>query len=126
MKNFGYSDYCVNASDDELIIGCEFDELPEKLIIDTSAETTLAYEYLLNSNNNLEILKVYTNKGESLSTAKIYVRAMHPSHKDCNNLLSLKINDLKKQPINIASHLQKIRRLNLSGGKLYGTIFQTT
>ncbi|MBR5213528.1 MAG: ATP-binding protein [Akkermansia sp.] len=96
LKNFGYSDYCVDASDEELIIGCEFEELPEKLIIDTSAETTLDNEYLLNSNNNLEILRVYTNKGESLSNAKIYVRAMHPSHEDCNNLLCLKISDLKK------------------------------
>lgn len=97
LKGFGDSDFSVNASDDELIIGCEFDELPERLVLDASAETSLKDEFLLNEKGRLEILRVYTRKSNGgLSSAKIYARALHPKQKECSALLGCKLQELKK------------------------------
>lgn len=77
--------------EDEIIIGVEFDDLPTKVIIDDSYETTLADEYLLTADGTLCILKKYPNGGKP----KIYIVANHPTSQDCNDLLNKKIKDLK-------------------------------
>lgn len=46
-----------NNDNKEILIGVEFSELPKNLVIDSSYNTTLEDEYLLNENSNLEILK---------------------------------------------------------------------
>lgn len=96
LKGFSISDACVNPSDDELLIGCEFCELPDSIVLDESAATNLEKEYLLNNNGNLEIVRAHKIDGSTLSSAKYYVRAMHPTLPICSNLLGLKIADLKK------------------------------
>lgn len=76
----------------ETVISICFSELPDKIIIDSSVETTLQNEYLLNSEGNLEVVKRYKNGG----TAKVFVKANHPSNTKCDNLLLIKNSDLKK------------------------------
>lgn len=76
----------------ETIISVCFDELPNKIIIDSTVETTLKEEYMLNSAGNLEIVKKYKNGG----SAKIFVKANHPTNSKCDNLLLAKNSDLKK------------------------------
>lgn len=75
-------------------IACEFDELPENLILDEQVETTLADEYLLNSDGNFEVVKTFkaTTSGKP---DKTYIRCEHPSDEGLDNLLGLKIGDLK-------------------------------
>jgi len=73
--------------DEDISITVIFEDLPASLIIDTSNETSLLDEYLLNKNKKLEIVKKYPKaKGE-----KVSVRARHPLNPECADLL------LKKQ-----------------------------
>lgn len=83
----------LNNGDIEIVIGVEFGDLPSVITIDATNSTTLADEYLLNSNGNLTIVKRYKDAGK----AKVFIKANHPSNNDCNNLLSLKQSDLKKR-----------------------------
>lgn len=76
----------------ETIISVCFDELPDSIIIDSTVETTLQNEFLLNSNGYFEVVKKYKNGG----AAKVFVRALHPTNPLCANLLLAKNADLKK------------------------------
>jgi predicted ATP-dependent endonuclease of OLD family len=77
--------------DNEIIITVCFEDLPSSIVIDSSNETNLESEYLLNSDYQLEIIKKYHNAG----TAKVFVKAKHPSNQACDNLLQKKNNELK-------------------------------
>ena len=76
-------------------IGCVFDELPTQLVLDSSSETTLAQEELLNPEGLLEIHKVYDC---SLKTPKAttFVLARHRLCDDGSSLLRLNNTVLKK------------------------------
>lgn len=76
-------------------IACEFDELPDALVIDANVQTSLASELLLNASGNLEIVKSYkaTTSGKP---DKTYIRCEHPVDKVLSGLLSMKITDLRK------------------------------
>ncbi len=77
---------------DVVVISAIFDDLPVTLTIDSSNPTTLESEYLLNSENCLEICKKYYNGGKE----KVFIKALHPTNPKCCNLLVKKIADLKK------------------------------
>lgn len=79
----GDTDICISAC---------FSELPERIVIDSSNETSFSAEYLLNESSELEIVKKYPNGG----TAKVYVRANHPKNPMCCDLLSKTNAELKK------------------------------
>ena len=79
--------------DKEITIGVEFCDLPSELVLDSSCKTSLKDEFLLNDNNNLVVIKKY--KGETVKES-VYIRANHPSNKDCSDLLSKKNSELKK------------------------------
>jgi len=80
-------------AENEIIICVIFDELPERLVLDATNETTLVSEYLLNSVGRLEVVKKYPNGS---SSAKVFVKAYHPTHEICADLLQKKQNDLRK------------------------------
>lgn len=75
-------------------IACEFDELPPVILIDEQVSTTLASEHLLNSNGYFEIVKTFktTTTGKP---DKTYIRCFHPVDEPLNNLLGMKISELK-------------------------------
>jgi putative ATP-dependent endonuclease of the OLD family len=75
-------------------ITCVFDNLPTTLTIDARATTTLIDEYLLNIDNDLEILKIY-NCSLKTPTTSVFVKASYPSAPNCNDLHRLKNDDLK-------------------------------
>ena len=81
-----------NVGDEEIIISVVFDDLPEKIIIDATNETTLKDEFLLNTEGLLEVIKKYPNGGKE----KVFIKAMHPSNPNCSNLLLKKHNELKE------------------------------
>jgi len=94
-------DLCRSAGDQgEICITCVFDNLPERLVIDASNETTLDNEYLLNEQGKLEIKKVVKIQ-KTVGTPKIYAVANHPSDKKFNDLLSLKQRELKKRAVEL-------------------------
>lgn len=77
-----------------IVITGIFTELPEKVVLDESYETTLDNEYLVNIANELEIIKTFKNG--STSSLKTEIKAFHPSNSSCNNLLQKKNAELKK------------------------------
>lgn len=78
-------------SDNEIVISVCFEELPSSIVIDSTNETTLQVEYLLNSNNQLEIIKKFPNAGKE----KVFVKALHPTNTNCKDLLLKKDSELR-------------------------------
>lgn len=68
-----------------------FTELPQNVVIDASNETTLADEYLLNKEGNLEVSKTFKNAATTAAGMKVAIKANHPTNPLCADLL------LKKQ-----------------------------
>lgn len=79
-------------SDDDIMISVTFSNLPNKLILDESYETSLEAEYLLNADKELEIIKIFRDGRKT----KVYIKCNHPTHPKCSKLLEKKILDLKK------------------------------
>ena len=82
----------LRAENDETVFTVTFCDLPERIVIDATNETTLREEYLLNATGELEIIKKYKNGGKP----KVFILANHPSRENCNDLLQLKNNELKR------------------------------
>ena len=83
---------CLAQGNDCIEIEVEFGDLPSKIVIDSTNETTLAEEYLLTRNGTLHVIKKYPGAGKE----KVYIRAFHPTNSQCEDLLSKKNNELKK------------------------------
>lgn len=77
--------------DKDICISLCFDELPDRIIIDATNETTLQSEYLLNEDGRLEVVKVYPNAGN----AKVFIKALHPTNPECSDLLQKRDRDLR-------------------------------
>ncbi|WP_293718345.1 ATP-binding protein [uncultured Phascolarctobacterium sp.] len=80
------------VEDLEICISICFCDLPERIIIDATNETSLAAEYLLNPNNQLEVIKKYPNAG----SAKVFIRALHPTNPFCADLLQKRDSELRQ------------------------------
>lgn len=83
---------CLSNGEDCIEIEVEFTELPEKIVIDSTNQTTLKDEFLLTSTGTLHIIKRYPNAGKE----KVFIRAHHPVNSSCKDLLHKKIQELKK------------------------------
>lgn len=83
---------CLANEDDCIEIEVEFTNLPQRILIDATNETTLADEYLLSAEGTLRILKRYPGAGKE----KIFIKASHPVNPECKDLLLKKILDLRK------------------------------
>lgn len=85
-----------NNGEINVTIGCTFSNLPDKIVLDTNANTNLDDEYILNENGQLEIIKEFKcNPGAKTITPKIFVNANYPTNfKD--PLITLKNTQLKK------------------------------
>jgi len=81
----------VLEGDTEIRISICFDDIPDKIVIDATNETTLTNEYLLNTRGQLEITKKYPNAG----SAKVFINAYHPTNPKCCDLLLKKNAELK-------------------------------
>lgn len=84
--------HASDNGDNETVISVCFSELPELIVIDSSVQTTLAREYMLNSDGFLEVIKKYKNGGK----ASVFIRAKHPTNTNCKDLLLKKNTDLKQ------------------------------
>ena len=89
------TDACVYSESQEVKFTCVFTDLPDQMILDASAETTLRDEYLLNENGELEICKIF-DCSKAKPTSKVYAIANHPTVSPAENLLEKKSADLKK------------------------------
>ena len=84
--------YAAREDDQETIISVVFSELPAEIIIDSTVETSLANEHILNAEGDLEIIKKYKNGG----AVKVFIKAKHPTNPECSDLLLKKNADLKR------------------------------
>lgn len=101
--------HAAREDDQETIMSVEFSELPNEIIIDSSVETSLTSEYMLNADGNLEIMKKFKNGG----TQKVYIKALHPTNPECSDLLLKKNADLKRiiQDNNITCENQTVNAI---------------
>lgn len=90
----GPSDLCNRATNSSVTICCEFEEFPEKLILDAEVETDLASEYLLTAEGTLLIKKVFDCSKKTVSS-ETYLVANHPTAEGFSNLLNLKQRELQ-------------------------------
>lgn len=88
------SDCNVQSGSTEVLISCVFTDLPTQLIIDEQSPTTLQAEYLLRADGCLEIVKKYDCSGAS-GKMTAFAFASHPQATGVEDLLSLKLTDLK-------------------------------
>lgn len=78
--------------ENDISLSVSFSELPDRVIIDATNETTLLDEHLLNTDGLLEIIKKYPDGGNP----KVFIRAYHPTNPDCADLLLKKDSELRK------------------------------
>lgn len=83
---------CLASGQDCIEIEVEFDQLPPGIVIDSTNETTLQGEYLLSREGTLRVIKRYPSAGRE----KVFIKALHPTSDRCRDLLSKKINELRK------------------------------
>jgi putative ATP-dependent endonuclease of the OLD family len=101
-------DCCVRTGLTEVRIACVFDELPSSIVIDELHPTTLKAEHLLRADNKLEIIKTYDCNAAKGKFAGAFAKAMHPSIAGIDDLLSLKITELKTKALQRAVDLTGI------------------
>lgn len=90
-------DGCIHGDRSRVRISCEFDTLPEKVVLDDQFETNLSDEHLLRDNGRLRITKIYDCSKTKISP-DVYINAQrHPVDGDGSSLLPLTITDLKKK-----------------------------
>lgn len=82
---------CLANGDNTIVLTAVFTDVSSNIIIDTTYQTTLKEEYLLNRDGDLEIIKKYVDAGK----AKVYLKAFHPTNSKCNDLLALNNSKLK-------------------------------
>lgn len=88
------------AGENKIEITCVFQHLPIELIIDAANPTSLQAEYLVNSDGNLEIKKIFTC-GAAAPKEQVFLVANHPTIARGNELLQLKRNELKARAVDI-------------------------
>jgi len=86
-------DLNINADNNKIEITCTFIDYPNGIVIDAANPTSLQDEYLLNSDNKLEIKKVFPATAAKPSE-KIYIICNHPTVKNGDDLLTLKRTEL--------------------------------
>lgn len=86
------NDINVNSDSDETIIGVCFKNYPQDIILDSRVQTSLKEEFLLNEEDELEVLKKYKN-GKLIET---YLIANYPTNSEVSELHSKNITQLKK------------------------------
>jgi putative ATP-dependent endonuclease of OLD family len=102
-------DRCKHADEDaEIIITCEFEELPAAIDIDAGNPTTLKDERLLTAGGRLAIKKVF--KGKTPALKSVFAVAHHPTHQHAADLLSLKRTQLRERAQTVGANLEGVNQ----------------
>lgn len=90
------------SSSGNVKIGVIFSNIPTDFLIDTKVKTSLQDEFLLNAGGFLEIYKEFKTKTE------ISIRSNYPKNEDLQNLINLKIDELKELTGKLSISVEKI------------------
>lgn len=101
------ADSCVHGDGRVVEIACVFEELPQSLIIDARSETTLAAEWLLNTDGHLEVVKRFDCRTKS-PKEEVFARAHTSSHAQLSDLLKLKNAELKVRARDVGCDLEDV------------------
>jgi predicted ATP-dependent endonuclease of OLD family len=96
LVNCEKDDLNITADNNKIEITCVFSDFPAQLIIDAANPTTLQAEHLLNTQNKLEIKKVFTATAAK-PKEKVFIICNHPNIANGNDLLTLKKAELKQR-----------------------------
>lgn len=88
-------DLNTGAASAEFAIECEFEDLPDTIVLDQSYETNLQAEFLLTEQGHLCIRKEY-KVGAKVSPPKVIIVSNHPEVENSAPLHQLKMDALKK------------------------------
>ncbi|MCJ0914556.1 MULTISPECIES: AAA family ATPase [Mammaliicoccus] len=87
-------DLSINADSENIEISCVFEDLPDEITLDSTSKTTLKKEFLLNTDGDLEIKKVFkASVGKPKS--KIYIVCNYPTVSPYNKLINMKRSELR-------------------------------
>lgn len=101
-------DLSSDSEDNNIEITCVFEELPKKIVLDSSVETSPSEEKILNTKGQLEIKKEF-KIGKTIGKAT-YLIALHPTHDDLINILSLKNTPLKSLAEKVGADLTGVSK----------------
>ncbi|EKN1382599.1 DUF2813 domain-containing protein [Enterococcus faecalis] len=111
-------DACVHGDSDVFSIGVCFEKFPERIVVDSTVETTLEAEFLLNNKNMLEIKKEFKG-GKKVST---YIVANYPTSSELHDIHLKSISDLKKMLETHGLEVKDNRKSSLIRKKLLSSI----
>lgn len=78
-------------------ITCEFDQLPDEIVVDTDFPTSLEAEHLLNARGTLVIRKTYNGSLAKPTVTSTDTIVQHPTAEGFHDLLSLRKAELAKR-----------------------------
>ena len=84
------SDVNIESMDQFYEITIEFSDLPKEIVLDSSYQTSLVDEFLINESNNLTIKKRYNGS----KCTGVFIVANHPTNPNCSELHTKKKKDL--------------------------------
>ncbi len=99
----------ANKSGDptDVAIVCEFEDFPEQIVIDKDYPTNLQNEFLLNKEGRLELHQIW-DCTKKTPKAAMYAMANHPSAQRVDDLLELKITDLRSRAKELGADLSDV------------------
>ncbi|MBY3359312.1 ATP-binding protein [Rhizobium laguerreae] len=103
-------DACVVGNRSAVRITCEFDDLPDTIVIDADFETNLRSEYLQNAAGRLEIRKSYDGSLATPKLTAIEAYALHPTADAAKDLLDLKRAELIKRADDLGINLDGVNK----------------
>lgn len=86
-------DLCTDAQNEAIELTCCFENIPDEVVLDASVPSCPIDEGILNSNNQLEVKKVFKFGGRT--SKSVYLISNHPSDLRLKKLLSMKNEKLK-------------------------------
>lgn len=103
----------------DMAIICEFEDIPQEIILDEEHPTNLGSEFLLNADGRFEIHKTYSGHLANPKCTGVYAFADHPTTEGGGDLLQLKNAELKKRAKDLGLDLSNIdKRINAQIRKL--------
>ncbi len=100
-------DGSVNGEPNKVRITCEYENLPEKVILDDSFETSLKDERVLTETGRLRITKIYDCTKTKIVPTITIEADQHPVDTNGNSLLTLTLPELKKLAGELGVELEK-------------------
>lgn len=101
-------DACKSGNPKEMRITCEFDRLPDEIVVDADFPTSLEAEHLLNEKGTLVIRKTYNGSLAKPTVTSTEAIAEHPTADGFHDLLGLKKSELAKRAEELGVSLEDV------------------